>query len=132
MPNNPAIPDRFRAVTCDKIGFALMPLMDYQIHFIAEFDGKLDEERLARAMRLLMDAEPVLGSRFVNHWRSPWWQRDEGLATEDFFSVVEGGPGDVEDFISEQMDFFSAPQVKARLVRSGGQYGQYEQRHLVH
>ncbi len=79
MSDNPLIPDRFRAVICDKMSFALMSLMDYQIHFIAEFNGMLDEERLARAMRLMLDAEPVLGSRFVKHWRAPWWQREEGL-----------------------------------------------------
>ncbi len=123
MSTYSVIPERFRAVAGDKLGFVHMHIMDYQIHFIAEFDGILDKDRLAQAMRLLMDAEPVLGSRFVYHWRAPWWQRAEGLATEDFFSFVEGVEGvkgDVQAFIGEQIDSYSAPQVKARIVRSGG------------
>ena len=115
-----SIPGRFRAVATDKLGFALMQLMDYQIHFLAELDGILDKGRLARSMALMMDAEPVLGSRFVRHWRVPWWQRQEGLKEEEYFTMVEGGPMEVLAFINEPMDFYSAPQVKARIVRSGG------------
>ncbi len=113
------IPGRFRAVATDKLGFALMQLMDYQIHFLAELDGMLDAGRLARAMALMMDAEPVLGSRFVRHWRAPWWQRQERLKEEDFFTLREGGPKEVQAFINEPLDSYRAPQVKARIVRSG-------------
>lgn len=84
---NPSVPGRFRAVATDKLGFALMRLMDYQIYCIAEFDGRLDEERLARAMALMLRTEPVLGSRFVRHWRAPWWQRGEGLQTRETFPL---------------------------------------------
>ncbi len=33
--------------------------------FVMTFEGRLDPARLARAARLLLDAEPMLGCRFV-------------------------------------------------------------------
>ena len=69
------IPKRIRAVTTDKLGFALAQVTDYKIQVVLEFEGALDADRLRHALRLLMDAEPVLGSRFVPHWFSPYWER---------------------------------------------------------
>lgn len=45
------------------------------IHLECLFNGHLDEQRLARALVLAMDAEPVLGCRFVTDEKEAYWQR---------------------------------------------------------
>ena len=42
------------------------------------FDGRMDETRLQRAVRLLLDAEPVLGCRLDAEAVPPVWRRIEG------------------------------------------------------
>ena len=45
------------------------------IHCVLSLSGRIDERRLARAVRLALDAEPILGCRFTEHWFRPFWQR---------------------------------------------------------
>lgn len=46
---------------------------------VLSFAGRLDEARLARAARLLLDAEPILGCRFEPHPVRPVWRRRDDL-----------------------------------------------------
>jgi len=52
---------------------------DGTLHGLVELDGKADEERLARAVRLLVDTEPVLGCRFVTTGGPPRFERRRDL-----------------------------------------------------
>lgn len=49
-----------------------------QLGGVVLFDGRLDEARLGRALRHLLDAEPVLGCRLVANAVPPVWQRLDG------------------------------------------------------
>ena len=76
---------------------------------------------MARAVRLTMDAEPVLGCRFVKHpWR-PYWERRDDLDRLHLCSVVE--PQDPESelwrFIAMPLDPYEDSQVQVRIFRSG-------------
>jgi len=78
------IPDRFPSATADRAVHAWQEIgigeMMVQMHM--EFTGRLDAGRLARAMDLAMDAEPVLGCRFVIDGKRAYWQRlDPGQRT---------------------------------------------------
>lgn len=69
---------RWRAGTPDVIEYLFRRLCDQQIHCVLTFDRVLDAERLALAVRLTLDAEPVLGCRFIERpWRSYWQRRDD-------------------------------------------------------
>src|SRR5947207_15718588 len=73
-----ALPSRLRVVSGDYAVNALRLLGDMQVHCVLAFDRHLDERRLARALRLALDAEPVLGCRFVpGVLRSHWLRRDD-------------------------------------------------------
>ena len=50
-----------------------------QLGAAVEFEGHIDQGRFARAVRLLADAEPVLGCRFVAAAQPPRWDRVEDL-----------------------------------------------------
>lgn len=57
--------------------------------FVMTFEGRLDPTRLARAARLLLDAEPMLGCRFVSGPGRPYWRRRDDLDTETWCFVQE-------------------------------------------
>ena len=57
--------------------------------FVMTFERRLDSTRLARAARLLLDAEPMLGCRFVAGPGRPHWRRRDDLDTETWCLVQE-------------------------------------------
>jgi NRPS condensation-like uncharacterized protein len=90
-----------------------------QLGAVVSIDGRLEESRLKRALRLLLDAEPVLGCRFAADVVPPVWQRLEGLDALHLLDVRESGePGaDACAFVAETFDQRVDPQVRVLLVR---------------
>jgi NRPS condensation-like uncharacterized protein len=86
---------------------------------VVSFDGKLDEARLRRAVRLLLDAEPVLGCRFVSDAVPPVFERLHNLDAMQLLDVCdsEDPVSDAAAFIAEPFDPERDPQVRALLVR---------------
>jgi len=118
---SPVIPSRFRASTQDQLNYLFRKVSSPEIHCVIAMAGQLDAERMARAVRLTMDAEPVLGCRFVKHpWR-PYWERRDDLDRLHLCSVVE--PQDPESelwrFIAMPLDPYEDSQVQVRIFRSG-------------
>ena len=68
--------------------------------------GRIDEARLVRAVRLTLDAEPILGCRFVGHWFRPYWQRYDDLDSMRFCEVRASADcqADMYHFIEAPID----------------------------
>jgi len=110
---------RYPTPGLDKFEFLARNLHDGQNRYTLTFDGRLDQDRIARAIRLSLDAEPILGCRFVWHPWWPYWERSLDLDTVPLCPVVE-----VQDLESELGEFLASPldslkgiQVRARLFR---------------
>jgi len=116
----PSLPLRFPASTYDQIMYLGRKGSDQQARCVISFAGRINADRMARAVRLTVDAEPVLGYRFVVHpWR-PYWERRDDLDHIELLSVVKGAH--VEDelwrFVTMPLDPFADPQVQASIFRS--------------
>ena len=117
------IQNRLRAQHLDRAVVAMSSVFVQQIHLSIQFEERIDADRMARALRLCMDAEPVLGCRYVDRWVCPYWKRlpDEQL---DRFSALQVTQGD-EDANQAELDRFLArlvpygeqPQLEALLLR---------------
>ncbi len=115
MSDSVSIPERFPTWMWDRFismeGFCMNHLT---IQLELTFDFKLDAPRLARAVELTLDAEPILGCRFVIHKKHPYWQR---LDTADRGTFFE--PADDEDayeaFKRRMIDSFQGPLIQACL-----------------
>ena len=81
--------------------------------FVMTFEGRLDPTRLARAARLLLDAEPMLGCRFVSGPGRPYWRRRDDLDTTDWCFVQET---DDPDAVLRQL-MTPAPEHIERTIR---------------
>lgn len=94
---------------------------DGQVRIIIRFNGMLDEARFRRAIRLVFDAEPVTGCRFVERPLRPYWQRCANLESAFEFHTVDPSDHDkvIYDYLLAPLDPFKGPQVKVGLFRSG-------------
>ena len=91
------------------------------INTVAKFPGQLDARRLRRAVRLSVDAEPILGCRFIDAWHHPYWQRRNDLdKTDDLFSFFETDDPDsaLEACLNELPDSRFRPQIHISLIRN--------------
>ena len=113
------IPDRFPATAQDMFNYAGRLWHDGQIRCIVRMDGRLDAPLMARAVRLSLDVEPVLGCFFVEQRWRPYWQRRGDLDEIDLCPVETGE--DVEArlwrFLSAPVDPCVGPLVHVRIFR---------------
>ena len=93
-------------------------LGEMMIQMELQFDGELDSERLARALDLVLDAQPVLGCRAEIHPDRMVWRR---LPAEERKNLAGAdSESDYENFKISPIDSTAGPQVKACLLRTGG------------
>ncbi|HEX6383641.1 MAG TPA: hypothetical protein VF177_03125 [Anaerolineae bacterium] len=118
-PTSHAIPQRFPATSQDLFNYVARLFHDSQIRCVVRMAGRIDAERMVRAIRLTLDAEPVLGCRLVEHpWR-PYFERRDDLDRLPLCPVIEGG--DLEaalwDFVTAPVETRVGPLVHARIFR---------------
>jgi NRPS condensation-like uncharacterized protein len=116
-----AIPERFPAASADQAAFLLRGGCDMQTRVVIALAGRIDDARLARALRLVMDAEPVLGCRFVERWWRPIWERRDDLDELDLTTVVPTTAETAEERLQEvlvgEADPAKLPQIRALVLR---------------
>lgn len=112
--NNKQIPDKFPCVLIDVLCEAMGVFGEMTIQLEMEFDRKLDRERLARALDLLLDCQPVLGCRMVLDNGRPHWQRLDRDERRNF-TVVENEE-DYEKIVVTPMNVARGPQVLGCLI----------------
>lgn len=115
------IPDIIPAYGHDTGNYAARYGMgNYQIQAILKLDGRIDFEQLSRAVRLSVDAEPVLGCRFIEH-DPPYWKRLKNINESMLCSMEVNDNEDeaVNRFLESHLDMDHDPMVKVRLIRSG-------------
>jgi NRPS condensation-like uncharacterized protein len=106
-------------VILDRAVTFLSPMADLMIQLELEFDGRLDAERLAAAMRLAMDARPELGCRLRPTWWGGWWERLDDAAMRAGFEVAADEVA-YEAFRVRPNDPERGPQVRACLWPAPG------------
>lgn len=114
-----SIPQRFPATGTD-IGVSITRSVTlHRIGIRLSFDSRLDAGRLARATRLTLDAEPILGCRFVTDVSHPYWERLEDLDGRNAFAIVETGEPEaaMNAFQTEEIAD-DGPQAAVLLVRT--------------
>ncbi len=95
-------------------------IANFQIQVVLSLNGRLDYNKLVRAVRLSIDAEPVLGCRFVKS-DPPYWKRFEDIDNmEKFCSIeeVDNPEEGIQSFLQSPMDMDRDPMLFVRVVRS--------------
>ncbi len=115
----PPIPDRYPTTVQDLFNYLGRQWHDGQIRCVIRFAGRVDAARLARAIRLTLDAEPVLGCRLVERPFRPYWKRLGDLDALPLCPVIAGEDleGQMEQFLTAPVDPCAGPLVHTRLFR---------------
>ncbi len=95
-------------------------LANFQIQAVMKLDGRLDFDKLSKAVRLSFDVEPVFGCRFVKSTH-PYWKRINGIDCGEFctFEETDNPDAAVQKFLDIPLDLDRGPMVKVKLIRSG-------------
>jgi len=90
-----------------------------QIQAVMKLDGRLDFDKLKKAVRLSVDAIPVFGCRLVED-DPPYWKPLDNIDEIAFCSMEETDYSDeaVKIFLQSPMDMDNDPMVKVKLIRS--------------
>ena len=117
-----SIPRRLPSRFIDEFIHITTPFFVPQIQLLVDVDGRLDPARLAGALRLCLDAEPVLGCRYVPRWIRPYWERLSAQALDGAELLREEHTGGddrstaLERFLVEPLSGTDGPQLRALLV----------------
>lgn len=111
----------FPVVTQDAVNYLIDKyLAKSQISCIFKLNGKLNQTILQQAVRLSLDAEPILGCRFIEDDDRPFWELRKNLETTNFFSIIETSNLDEElqRFVGVRNDLSGDCQIKVILIRT--------------
>ncbi len=109
------IPERFPTRSADRALAGMLGPVTCVIQLEMDFDYKLDEKRLERAVFLISDKVPLLGCRFVPKRFRPYFERLEIERFKLFHLTLN--QAEFEAFRNERMDFFNGPQIETCLLR---------------
>lgn len=105
-----ALTDRFISAFFASIG-------DIMVQIEMRFSHRLDPKRLTQALQLVLDAEPILGCRFVIDAGNAHWQR---LAqTERGNLKIFTNATSYQSYLSETIDSAAGPALQAALWQAG-------------
>ena len=113
MNSASTIPRRFPAQFFDGVAAFADRWVDMMFNLELVFDDRLDDQRVARAVDLSLDAEPILGCRFVPHWWKPYWERVDRTEFRSF--QLATNENEYLEFRVKSVDAYSGPQLKACL-----------------
>lgn len=113
------IPASFSATDGDQIVRIMQLVGDMVMHCIIELDGTIQEKRLARAMRLSLDVEPVLGCTLKLHWWKPRWHRRSDLDEITLCTLEKTDDKEtaLQQFMIREIDPSRDPLVHAHVIR---------------
>ncbi len=119
------IPNQFEATAQDKNLFLTRATGDQLLHFVVEFENRIDEEILSRALRLSLDAEPILGCRLIINDTNPYWERRKDLDDLELLTYSNETEFKVKEFLKYVLKYVLTPTdpridplVQAKLFRS--------------
>lgn len=91
---------------------------NFQIQAVLKLDGRIDFDKLVKAVRLSVDEEPVLGCRFIEH-APPYWKRMKDIDNIMFCSIEETDNVEeaINSFLESPLDMDHDPMVRVKLIR---------------
>lgn len=114
-----AIPATLPATSGDITAAAMDPMFEMVLGSRLTFTQRLDPEVLARAVRLLIDLEPVLGCWFDERLLNAGWIRCTDLEVFPLFSMLDtdNADRDAAEFHARSFEE-RGPRVAVLLLRS--------------
>ena len=97
--------------------FEVTKFNDHQLHCVINFDGKINKDIIKRAIILMLDVVPILGSKYVTDKGHPYWESANNSSYKDVI-IFTNNEVEFKSFITSKTNEFTAPQMKACLLTS--------------
>ena len=110
------MPNLYRATLIDCIVDSETTFAELTMRLEMELGKALDAARLEKAVDLTLDAEPVLGCRFVDKVRRPYFERLEVKKRSAF--LLANSAGEYDAFKFAPIDHRTGPQINVCLWHS--------------
>lgn len=113
-------PDVIRATGHDIYNYvARYGMANYQNQTVMKLNGRLNPNKLIKAVRLSVDAQPIFGSRLIEN-DPPYWKRLDDIDNTVFCLIEETNNLDesIKRFLESPLDMDHDPMVKLKLIRS--------------
>jgi NRPS condensation-like uncharacterized protein len=100
--------------------FFIRKVADQQVRCVVYLNGRANGSRMANAIRLSLDAVPIMGCRYVEGWWRPYWKRVDRIDYSETYRTIEteNVESEISRFLIEQVNPFKGPQVLVRMIRS--------------
>ncbi len=92
----PDFPARLPASFVDCLVSLSDAVCTQDIHCVIRFVGRLEAERLGRALVVCLEKEPILSCRFVERWYRPYWEPVADLDSVAIYRIKESSDHDPE------------------------------------
>lgn len=110
---------KFKSEIFDELQFLfeVYKFNDHQLHCVIQFDNKINKQLLKKAVVLMLDVVPILGSAYVENGKQPYWQKVDTSKFKDIIIFVNNEQ-EFNKFITLKTNELSGPQMKACLLSS--------------
>ncbi|EJQ45943.1 hypothetical protein IEE_02065 [Bacillus cereus BAG5X1-1] len=112
---------KFSVTPQDRMNYLLgLYAADQQINAVLYFPVGISKEILEQSVRITLQLQPVLNSRFVEN-DIPYWEEHSSATNSPICFFTEGNDQELEimaiDFIKEPGDRIQGPMVRTKLLR---------------
>lgn len=116
MPDTSTL--KFPAPVNDQWDYLLSTIWSQMVHLVIKFGGRLDPERVYRAFTLVLEAQPLLASRFIES-SDPYWESIPGLSRDSIFTLlpVDDAEYSLHRTMTTRIDPAKGPQARLALIR---------------
>jgi NRPS condensation-like uncharacterized protein len=113
-------PNKIKTSPSDTLNYLLRHGTDQQVNYVFHLDGYVNEEIMKQAVRLSIDAEPVLGCKLILNKKRTYWERRDNIDQLDYFRIIqsENPEEDVKKFVLTQIDPTKESVLKIRVFRA--------------
>lgn len=109
---------RYPAPVNDQWDYLLSTIWNQMVHLVIRLGGQVDPERVYRALTLVLDAEPLLASRFIES-SNPYWETIPDISRDSIFSLFPEDDAEraLHRTMTARIDPSEGPQARVALIR---------------
>lgn len=113
-------PKRIKTSSSDTLNYLLRHGNDQQVNYVFHLNGQIKDNIMKQAVRLTIDAEPVLGCKLVLNKKRTYWERRDDIDQLDYFKIIktDNPEKDVKKFVLTQIDPTIESVLKIRIFRA--------------
>lgn len=112
----------YKAAVFDVVQLMFEKFNDHCVHCVMNFDGRIDENCLKKAVDMSADAFPIIKCRFVeeSYFKFPYWE-ECNFKSNDMVHVIETDnvQKTIERIVVQKIDEKRDPQISVNIIREG-------------